>query len=113
MLKLKKGDSIKVLQGKDKGREGKIEIIFPRKGTILVPGINVYKKHVKKSVARDGKGGIYEVPKAISVSKIALVCPKCKKSTRVGFKSLNGKKERICKKCQKLIDKKVTTKKKK
>jgi large subunit ribosomal protein L24 len=104
-MKLRVGDTVKVLLGKDKGREGKIEIIFPKKGLVAVPGVNIYKKHVKKSVARDGKGGIFEIPRPIPVAKVALVCPKCKKTTRIGFKLVKGGKQRFCRKCQKLIDK--------
>jgi len=112
MRKLKKGDSVKILIGKDKGREGKIEMIFPKKDTVLIPGVNIYKKHVKKEAARDNKGGIYEIPRPIAISKVALVCPKCKKTTRVGWQIVKNKKERVCKKCKKLIDKKVTPRKK-
>ncbi len=102
MLKLKIGDTIKITAGKDKGREGKIERINPSEGTILVPGVNIYKKHVK---GREGqKGGIYDIPRPLALAKVALVCPKCKKLTRVGFKLVGGEKVRICRKCKKEID---------
>ena len=103
MLKIKIGDKVKILSGKDKGREGQIEKIFPKKKTVLVPGLNMYKKHIK---ARDGqKGGIYDLPRPIAVSKLALICPKCKKQTRVAFELKDGKKLRICAKCRNLVDK--------
>jgi large subunit ribosomal protein L24 len=102
MLKLKVGDKIKVLLGKDKGRDGEIEKILPRKGKVVVPGVNIYKRHMKGSQGQ--KGGIYEIPRPLIYSKVALVCPKCKKATRVGFKVVGDSKLRICKKCGREID---------
>lgn len=102
MLKFKAGDNIKVTLGKDKGREGKIEKVFPVRGTALVPGINIYKKHVKGTSGQ--KAGIYEIPRPLSFAKIAIVCPKCKKPTRIGFKITGKEKVRICKKCKREID---------
>ncbi len=101
-MKFKIGDNIKVTIGKDKGREGKIEKLFLKKGTVLVPGVNMYKKHVKS--VGEVKGGIYDLPRALSVSKIALICPKCKKITRIGYRIAGKEKVRICKKCKKQID---------
>ncbi|SRR6266404_3338982 len=103
MLKFKKGDTIKVTMGKDRGREGKIEKVLPTEGKVIVPTINIYKKHIKANLTVDGKGGIYELPRPISVAKIAIICPNCKKQTRIGFEVIKGKKERICKKCKKQI----------
>jgi large subunit ribosomal protein L24 len=104
MLKLKVGDTIKVTLGKDKGREAKIERVLPRVRMVIVPGVNMYKKHVKK--VGDTKGGIYDIPRPLSFGKIALVCPKCKKVTRVGFKFAGSQKVRVCRKCGKEIDSK-------
>lgn len=109
MLKLKVGDKIKVLAGKDKGREGEIERILPKEFSALIPGINIYKKHVKGMPGR--KGGIYEIPRPLVFAKFALVCPKCKKPTRVGFKLIDQEKIRICRKCKREIDGKGTSKK--
>ncbi len=102
MLKFKVGDTIKVTQGKDKGREGKIEKIYTKEGRALIPGLNVYKKHVKGVTGK--KGGIYDIPRPLSFSKIAVVCPKCKKTTRVGFRVLPKEKVRMCRKCNREID---------
>jgi large subunit ribosomal protein L24 len=102
MLKLKAGDTIKITAGKDKGREGKIEKIFPKQTKALIPGVNIYKKHVKGSQGQ--KGGIYDIPRPLDFAKIALICPKCKKMTRVGFKIVDNNKSRVCKKCNKEID---------
>lgn len=109
MLKFKVGDNIKVIQGKDKGREGKIEYIDLKGQRVLIPGINVYKKHVKGGSGR--KGGIYDLPRPLSFSKVALVCPRCKKLTRVGFRVLSKEKVRICRKCGREIDSKTKKKK--
>lgn len=102
MLKLKVGDKVRIRTGKDKGREGKIEKIFPKKRKVLVPNLNIYKKHVKGVSGQ--KGGIYEIPRPFDISKLTLICPKCKKPTRVGFGESVGKKKRMCKKCKKIID---------
>ena len=102
MLKFKVGDSIKVTSGKDKGRDGAIEKILVSQLSAIIPGMNIYKKHVKGQQGQ--KGGIYDIPRALSFSKIALVCPKCKKVTRAGFRIVDGVKERVCRKCGKTID---------
>ena len=104
MLKLKVGDKVKILTGKDKGRDGEIEKIFAKKGLLVIPGINIYKKHVKGYQGQ--KGGIYEIPRPMIFSKVALICPKCKKATRVGIRVIDKEKVRICKKCDKQIDSK-------
>ena len=103
-MKLKKGDTIKILLGKDKGREGKVTKIYTKKDKILVEGLNIYKKHVKPK-GEGQKGGIVEISRPILASKAALVCPVCKKPAKVGCViDKNGGKQRICKKCKGLID---------
>lgn len=109
MQKLKIGDTVKILQGKDSGREGKIEKIFPKKGKVLIPELNIYKKHVKGFQGQ--KGGIYDIPRPISISKVALLCPKCKKPTRVGIRIDKDEKVRICKKCKRQLLEKTKTSK--
>lgn len=98
-MKFRKGDEVKVTVGKDKGRTGKIEDVFPKLSLVLIPGINMYKRHLK---ARDPKrpAGIIDIVKPISVGNIALICPKCHEQTRVGVVFEDGKKVRICKKCE-------------
>jgi large subunit ribosomal protein L24 len=101
-MKFKKGDEIQITGGKDRGKKGKIDKVMPQLDTVLVPGLNMYKRHMKK---RDEKnqGGIIDFPRPIPVGRIALICPKCKKLTRAGY-SGNGKdKNRICRKCKQLI----------
>ena len=101
MLKFRVGDSVKVTAGKDKGREGKIERVFPERQSVLIPAVNEYKKHVKG--AQGQKGGIYDIPRPLAFAKVALICPNCKKPTRVGFKMAGDEKVRVCLKCKKEI----------
>lgn len=103
MNKLKVGDKVRVRLGKDKGREGVIEAIS-REGA-LIQGINVYKKHVKKSVTRDGKGGIFDIPRPIRLSKLTFLDPKSGKPTRVGFRMEGSKKVRVSKRSGTILDK--------
>ncbi len=97
-MKLKKGDQVLIIKGKDKGKKGKILRGFPAESKVLIEGVNIKKKHQKPK--REGeKGQIVEVPSPLPVSKLKLICPKCGKPTRVGFKVRNKNKYRICKKC--------------
>jgi len=107
-MKIFKGDTIIVLLGKDKGRKGVVERLYTKQNTVVVPGINMFKKHVKKSEQMP-QGGVVSVPRSLAVNKVMLVCPTCKKPTRVGYKKTGKKKVRICKKCSEVI--KVTHKK--
>lgn len=102
-MKLKKGDQVIVTAGKDKGRKGKIEKVFSRANKVLLPGINTAKKHVRPQ--GEGKpGGIVDQAKPLSVSNVALWCPKCNQPTRVGYQvDQKGDKHRLCRKCQALI----------
>lgn len=101
-MKLRAKDKIKVVMGKDKGREAVVERVYPNQDKILAAGINIYKKHIKKS-EKVPQGGLVELPRPISVSKLVLICPKCAKPTRIGYKLNQEKKIRICKKCKKEI----------
>lgn len=112
MLKYKVGDKVKVLLGRDRGREGVIEKIMPKKGVAIVPGVNVYKKHIKSAAARDGKGGVYDIPRPISLSKLAVVDVSSKKLARIGFRIEGDKKVRINKKTKKILGKLPTKSKK-
>lgn len=98
-MKIKKGDKIKVNTGKDNGREGRVQRVYSKQAKILVEGINLYKKHVKKS-EQAPQGGVVDIPRPIAMSKVILICPKCGKPTRVSYKIEKGKKFRICKKCK-------------
>ncbi len=91
-----------VTMGKDKGRKGKIEAVYPKEGTVLIAGVNIYKRHQKKRDERH-QAGIVEYSRPLAMGKIALVCPKCGKQTRAGYIVTKGAKERICKKCEQRI----------
>lgn len=101
-MKIKKGDKVKIMAGRDKGKTGVIEKVFSKAGKVIIPGINQYKKHVKKN-EKMPQGGIVDVPRSIDASKLMLVCPKCGKVTRVGYKVEKNKKIRICRKCESKI----------
>jgi large subunit ribosomal protein L24 len=97
-MKVKKGDTVLIIAGKDKGRTGKILKSLPKEGGILIEGINLKKKHVKPK--RQGeKGQVVDIPSVFNVSNIKIICPKCGKASRTGFKIEKDKKFRICKKC--------------
>jgi len=103
-MKLKKGDTVLIIRGKDRGRKGKIERVYSKADRVLVEGLNIYKKHVKAQ-GKDKPGGIIEISRPLPVGNVILVCPKCKKTIRVGyFFDKQGKKHRKCKKCQEAID---------
>lgn len=97
-MKLQKGDHVKIVRGKDSGKTGKVERLYAKEGKVLVEGINQYKRHVKARSANQ-KSEIVDITKPLSLSNVILVCPKCKKPTRVGYKLLKDGKARICKKC--------------
>lgn len=100
-MKLRKGDTVKITAGKDKGREGKIELVLPKINSVVVPEVNLYKKHVKG--VQGQKGGIYDLPRPLNVAKVALICPSCKKQTRVAISLIKDVKVRVCSKCKKQI----------
>ena len=98
---VKKDDTVILLTGdkKDRKKSGKVLEVSPKEGKVIVEGMNMVSKHVKPRKAGD-PSGIIQAESAIYASKVQVVCPKCKKATRVGSKVLeNGKKVRICKKC--------------
>ena len=103
-LHVKKGDTVQVLSGKDKGKEGKILTALPKKGKVIVEGVNKVKRHNKPSQTNP-QGGIVTKEAAISSSKVMVVCPKCKKPTRIAHKVENGKSVRACKHCGEVLDK--------
>ena len=97
-MKIRKDDKVVVLAGKDKGKQGKVLVADPKGGKVVVEGINVATKH-QKPQGQNKEGGIIKIETPLYVSKVQLVCPKCGKGTRVGYKLADGKKVRVCKKC--------------
>ena len=108
-MKILKGDTVKILIGKDKGREGLIVKSIPKKDTVVVKGLNLYKKCIKPSQGKPGS--IIEKERSITVSKVALICPNCKKAVRVAYQiDKSGEKYRICRKCKTILNSPVIKK---
>ena len=108
-LRLKRGDEVVVLAGKDKGKRGKIIETRPDEGRIIIDGVNVVAKHQKpRQVSRatpTTQVGIIHTPAPVSAGKVMLICPKCSKATRIGAGATNtGERTRRCHKCGELID---------
>ncbi|PIR89923.1 50S ribosomal protein L24 [bacterium (Candidatus Gribaldobacteria) CG07_land_8_20_14_0_80_33_18] len=101
-MKIKKRDQVLIIKGKDRGKKGKVLMVFPSEQKVLIEGINLRKKHIKPKRTGE-KGQIIEKPSPIYVSNLKLICLKCGKAVRVGYKIEGGKKFRICKKCDKEI----------
>ena len=102
VMKLKKGDEVLVTAGRERGKRGKIEKVLPKEGRVMIPGINVYKKHMKAR-SQQQPGGIVDIVRPLPVTNVALVCPSCGKPTRVGYEVKKDEKYRICRKCGKKI----------
>jgi len=116
-MKIKKGDRVRVLRGKDAGKEGRVVEALPQVGKVIVENINVIKKHRRPRAVRGNQGvggsvvpgGIVDLPAPLPVANVMVVCPTCGKATRVGTieKTISGKQVRlrVCKKCNEEIDK--------
>lgn len=98
-MKLKKGDLVTVVRGKDNGKTEKIVKVFTKEDKVLVESVNQYKRHVKSRMQGE-KSEIITITKPLAVANVRLVCPKCKKLTSVGYKMLKEEKVRFCKKCK-------------
>ena len=100
--KIKKGDTVVVMRGKEKGKTGEVIRVLREKNRVVVKDVNLVKKHVKE-IPNVREGGIYEFEAPIHISNVMLVCPKCGKPTRVGFRVVQEgdtlRKYRFCKKC--------------
>ncbi len=101
-MKLKKGDNVQVIKGREKGKKGPIEKVFTKDKKVLIAGLNLYKRHFKSRM-QNKPSEIIEITKPLPLVNVALVCPNCKKLTRVGYKIVNKEKIRICRKCDKKI----------
>jgi large subunit ribosomal protein L24 len=99
-MKIRKGDRVVVLQGKDRGKEGTVTFAYPAQDRVVVDGVNIAKKH-QKPTRQTQQGGIIDKEMPIPVSRVAIVCPGCGKPTRVGHRfEPDGTKVRICRKCE-------------
>ncbi len=103
-MHVKKGDTVKVISGKDKGKQGVVLEAYPKKNRVLVEGVNIVKKHAKPS-QDNPQGGILNQEAAIHASNVMPIDPKSGEPTRVGYKVENGKKVRIAKKSGEALDK--------
>jgi large subunit ribosomal protein L24 len=103
-MKIRKNDTVLAIAGKDKGKKGKVRRALPDKKKVIVDGMNVLKRHSRtKGQAR--QGGIIDMEMPFNVSNVMLICNKCDKPTRVGYRTLDdGKKARICRNCHENID---------
>lgn len=101
-MKIKKGDNVLVISGKDRGKRGKVLQVFPVEKRVVVENINLRRKNVKAKRANE-KGQIVQFPAPLAVSNVKIVCPKCSAATRIGYIIKDDKKFRICKKCNKEI----------
>lgn len=101
-MRIKKGDIVVIIRGKDKGKRGKVLKTLPKEERIIVEGINLKKKHIKPRRAEE-KGEIVSVPTPVYISNLKLICPKCKKAARTSYKIVlkedKKTKVRVCKKC--------------
>lgn len=94
---VRRGDRVRVISGKFRGREGEVLKVFPKKNGVLISGINLVKRHLKPGKGQ--AGGIVELEKPVAVPKVAVVCKSCQKTARMGRGFKEGKKVRICKHC--------------
>ncbi len=102
-MKIKKNDNILVIKGKDRNKTGKVVGILPEKGKVVIGGINIIKRH-QKPKKNGQKGQILSIEAPLRIENVMVICPKCGKPARVGYKKLeNGEKVRICKKCNQEI----------
>jgi large subunit ribosomal protein L24 len=97
-MKIKKGDNVLIIKGKDRGKTGKVIEVLPKENKVVVEGLNLYKKHQRPKKEGE-KGEIVMVPRPMSVSNVMIICKSCNRPTRVGYLISAHTKERICKRC--------------
>lgn len=102
-MKLKKGDNVLIISGKDRGKRGTIEKVFPKIDKVMVTGVNISKHHLKPS-RKNPHGGIIDKLSPMTAANMVIVCPRCSRPSRVGYKVTSGKKIRICRKCKESLD---------
>jgi large subunit ribosomal protein L24 len=102
-LGIRTGDKVKIIAGKDKGKEGKVLATLPHKERVIVERINMVKK-AQRPTQRNQKGGILEIEAPLHVSNVMLICPKCGQPSRMGTRRSDGSRVRVCKKCNSEVD---------
>ncbi|OGH93676.1 MAG: 50S ribosomal protein L24 [Candidatus Magasanikbacteria bacterium RIFOXYD2_FULL_41_14] len=102
-MKIKVNDKVRVLTGKNKGKEGKVIQVFSTEGKVVVEGVNIMKKHLK--TRKEGqKGQVIELAAPLATAKVMLICPKCNRPMRVAYKIEAGNKKRVCRLCKEFIE---------
>ena len=103
-MKIRKNDTVLVITGKDKGKTGKVRFAYPKKEQVIVEGINFIKRHTRaRGTVR--QAGIIQLEAPIDISNVLLLCSRCNKPTRIGFRFLeDGRKVRTCRRCSEVID---------
>jgi len=98
-MKIRKGDQIQIMSGKDRGKRGKIIRVIPKEERVVIEGLNLVKRHVRPRKGGE-KGQRIETPAPIAASKVMIVCSHCGKPSRIGYNIVKGSKNRICKRCK-------------
>ena len=103
-MKIKKNDTVLIITGKDKGKKGKVRQSLPKEKRIIIEGFNMIKRH-SKTQGKARQAGIIELEEPMAIGKVMLICNKCNKAVKVGYRILeDGKKTRICRSCKEIID---------
>ena len=103
-MKIQKNDNVLIIAGKDRGKKGKVRKAMPDKERVIVEGFNMIKRH-SKTKGKTRQAGIIELEAPIHISKVMIICNKCNKPARVGYRALDdGKKVRYCHSCSEIID---------
>ncbi len=98
-LRIRKGDEVVVIAGRDRGKRGKVQEVDGPSGKVIVAGVNIGKRHTKPNPTKNQKGGIVDQPMGLAMGKVMVICPHCSEATRVGHRMDEDTKERICKRC--------------
>lgn len=104
MNKIRKGDTVQVMAGNERGQKGEVRSVSPKQGTVIIAGLNLVKKHQRRTGNVRTQAGIIEREGPVRLSNVALVCKNCGKPTRVGFVNQGDRKVRQCKKCEQFVD---------
>ena len=103
-MRIRQNDEVEIISGRDVGKRGKVQQVFPRKGLVMVEGVNVVKRH-QRPTATVRQAGIIQKEAPFPVSRVMLVCQRCNKPVRVGYTFLeDGRKVRVCKSCHEMIE---------
>ncbi|MEE1212892.1 MAG: 50S ribosomal protein L24 [Treponema sp.] len=101
-FKIRKNDTVEVIAGKDKGKRGTVLSVLTKKDAVIVSGVNIVKKAMKKRSQQD-QGGIAEIEAPLNISNVGIVCKKCGRPVKIGYKMDGDKKVRVCRKCGEIL----------